>query len=391
MISVIVPVYNVEDYLGICIESIIRQTYNDLEIILVDDGSTDSSSDICDLYSYKDERVHVIHKENGGNTSARKAGIQYCHGEYIAYVDADDWLDLEMFQQMLVMGSGADVIIFAAYEEYGGFQKVKSCSVEKGFYSGERLHDLYGHMIMNGAFYVHGIPTNLWGKLFKRDIISKVQMSTSDNIIYGEDAACVYPCILNAESVYVSNFPMYHYRIRQGSVVHSRGIGIENFCLLYETLKYYFDIHPQRKALNRQLKYFMWQALLLKKYEELGSQMVLFPFRKVKAGMRIAIYGAGLFGQEVRRHCMRSGTVSVSGWYDREYGFYRMQGYPVYAPKEVSGADFDVMVIAILDMTIVEQVREWYEHRGIDVGRIDCVSLEVLDQTRLPLFCMRNS
>ena len=175
MISVIVPVYNVEKYLSECIESLIGQTYSDLEIILINDGSTDKSGDICDMYSRKDKRIHVIHKENGGNTSARKEGVKHSKGEYIAFVDADDWLEPFMFQQMLKSGENADIIIFAAYEEYGSFQKVKCSSVIEGLYSGNKLLSLYEKMMMNGSFYIHGIPTNLWGKLFKKNIISKSQ------------------------------------------------------------------------------------------------------------------------------------------------------------------------------------------------------------------------
>ncbi len=383
MISVIVPVYNVENYLEECIESIIGQTYSDIEIVLVDDGSTDGSGDICDTYACLDERVHVIHKENGGNTSARKEGIQYCHGEYIAYVDADDWLELDMFRQMYVAGAGADVIVFAAYEEYGSFRKVKGSSIAEGFYSGERLSDLYGSMMMNGEFYVHGISTNLWGKLFNRNIIHRVQMNSSNHIIYGEDAACVYPCVLNSESVYVSNVPLYHYRIRQGSIVHGSSVEMENFQYLYRTLKSYFDIHRQCKALNQQLKFFMWQALLLKKYEMINTQMALFPFQKVKAGMKIVIYGAGLFGQVVRQYCMDSGIVTINGWFDREYETYNRQNYPVCAPKDARGVEFDLMVIAILDIPIARQVKEWYGHMGIE--QIDYVNLDLLEQTELPL------
>lgn len=390
MISVIVPVYNVEKYLKECIESVIGQTYSDIEIVLVDDGSTDCSKDICDKYACQDERVQVIHKENSGNTSARKEGIRHCHGEYIAFVDADDWLDLDMFRQMLAAGDGADMIVFAAYEEYGSFQRVKAGSVAEGFYSGDKLLNLASYMMMNGAFYVHGISTNLWGKLFKRSIIGKVQMSVPNSITYGEDAACVYPCILNAESVYVSNTPLYHYRIRQGSIVHGSHIGINNFQCLYKYLKSYFDIHGESGVLNQQLDYFMWQALLLKKYEKIDSQLALFPFQKVKAGMKIAVYGAGLFGQTVRQYCMDSGIVTVSGWFDRAYELYNRQDDPVRAPEDVINMDFDMMVIAILNIPVAIQVSEWYRHMGVDVERIDYVSLEVLEQTRLPIYGMEE-
>ncbi len=384
MISVVVPVYNVEDYLEQCIESIAGQTYTEIEIILVDDGSTDRSSNICDAYAHIDRRIHVMHKKNGGSTSARKAGIRCCRGEYVSFVDADDWIEPDMFRIMLDQGAGSNIMVFAAYEESAVCQKIKGSSVAEGLYEGSSLMKLYGSMMMNGDFYVHGIPTNLWGKLFRREIIEKIQLGIPDQITYGEDAACVYPCLLNAQSVYVSNIPLYHYRIRQGSIVHGGCIGIDNFRYLYAGLKKSFRLHGQHVLLEQQLNYFIWQALLLKEYDIIPSPVPLFPFPKVEAGMKIAIYGAGLFGQTVRQYCLNSGIVSVCGWFDRDYQGYIQQGLPVDDPAAALDTDFDIMVIAILNMAVVRQIQESYTQSGISDLKIDSVSLAVLDHTALP-------
>lgn len=101
VISVIVPIFNISKYLDKCIESILNQSYSDLEIILVDDGSSDNSGSICDYYATMDKRIRVIHKENGGLVSARKAGLEIATGEYIAFIDGDDWIDAEMYSEML--------------------------------------------------------------------------------------------------------------------------------------------------------------------------------------------------------------------------------------------------------------------------------------------------
>ena len=108
LISVIVPVYNIEQYVGICIESLIKQTYTDLEIIVVDDGSTDRSSALCDLYANKDKRIKVIHKQNGGLVSARKVGVAIANGKYIGYVDGDDWVEPDYYEMMYRSAVKAD-------------------------------------------------------------------------------------------------------------------------------------------------------------------------------------------------------------------------------------------------------------------------------------------
>ena len=113
LVSVIVPIYKIERYLGTCIESIICQTYQNLEIILVDDGGKDRCPEICDLYSSKDRRISVIHKPNGGLVSARKAGLQQSSGKYISYVDGDDWISPGFIEALLTTAgsSGADVVL----------------------------------------------------------------------------------------------------------------------------------------------------------------------------------------------------------------------------------------------------------------------------------------
>ena len=120
LISVIVPIHNVKEFMKKCIESIIKQSYTNLEIILVDDGSTDGSEKICDEYAVKDSRIKVIHKSNGGLVSARKAGIQVATGDYAAYVDGDDWLEEEAYEKLLdLVGTNLpDIIGYGMVEEY---------------------------------------------------------------------------------------------------------------------------------------------------------------------------------------------------------------------------------------------------------------------------------
>lgn len=107
-ISMIIPVYNAEQYLKKCVDSVRAQTYGNLEIMLVDDGSTDSSGELCDAYAEKDERIRVVHKENGGLVSAWKAGVKECSGEYVSFLDSDDWINPEMLSEMSAYLTGND-------------------------------------------------------------------------------------------------------------------------------------------------------------------------------------------------------------------------------------------------------------------------------------------
>ena len=145
LISVIVPVYKVEKYLHRCVDSILVQTYTNLEIILVDDGSPDRCGAICDEYAAKDSRIRVIHQENGGLSAARNAGLDVCSGEYIAFVDSDDWLDPEMYAVMMaqVREYGCDVVMCDCVKEFPDRPRLYTHDIRPGFYDRAALETEY--------------------------------------------------------------------------------------------------------------------------------------------------------------------------------------------------------------------------------------------------------
>lgn len=155
LISIIVPVYNIERYLRQCIESICKQTYRELEIILVDDGSTDDSAYICDEYAKQDSRIKVLHKKNEGLVNARKDGLTLSSGQYIAYVDGDDWIEPEMYKHMyqIMVSQSVDIIMCGRYEDTGEVSKAVFHGVPEGRYGKEQLlHEIYPRMIVNQSF-----------------------------------------------------------------------------------------------------------------------------------------------------------------------------------------------------------------------------------------------
>ena len=159
LISIIVPIYLVERYLGICIESIINQTYKNLEIILVDDGSPDRCPELCDLYAGKDSRIVVIHKDNGGLVSARKAGIKVATGEYAAYVDGDDYLESGYIDWLVRELSGSDLVIAGHSRTLFSKTSYIINNIANGIYEKEELRDLYSRIMSCGEFYKPGIST----------------------------------------------------------------------------------------------------------------------------------------------------------------------------------------------------------------------------------------
>lgn len=198
LISVIVPIYRIDKYVGICIESILNQTYTNLEVILVDDGSPDRCPEICDLYASKDERIKVVHKQNGGLVSARKAGLQVSTGDYIGYVDGDDWIGPGFYQSLLhsIKESDSDIAIAGFSRDLFSSTKNMLNAIPSGVYECESLRNIYRQMLSYGGFFCHGITTYLWNKLFKRSAIMEAQMAVDNQITVGEDAAVAYKAIL---------------------------------------------------------------------------------------------------------------------------------------------------------------------------------------------------
>ena len=218
LISVIVPIYKIESYLVKCIESLLQQTYHNLEIILVDDGSPDKCGEICDLYAQKDARVKVIHQENQGLVAARKMGLKKATGVYVGYVDGDDWVEEEYYEQMVfnAIETKADVVISNHSRDFFDISIPISSNCFQGTYHQEDMQDIYLKMISFGEFYTPGVSTYVWNKLFKSLLLNGLTFDNS--IYYGEDAAFVWQTLQRVSKVALVNKSFYHYGENEDSL-----------------------------------------------------------------------------------------------------------------------------------------------------------------------------
>ena len=206
MISIIVPVYKVEPYLRQCVDSILNQTYRDIEVLLIDDGSPDRCGEICDEYTEKDDRIRVFHTENRGLSAARNLGLHKAKGEYIGFVDSDDWIEPDMYEMLLkrIEETGADVSVCSFYVEDAGTRK--SSDYSRAIYLGkESLRALVDGRLSN---YV-------WNKLYRNTIFQTIIFPYRKN---HEDIASMHLILNQANSVAVLDATKYHYRIRNESI-----------------------------------------------------------------------------------------------------------------------------------------------------------------------------
>jgi len=215
-VSIVVPVYNVEDCLSYCVDSLRQQTYKNIEIILVDDGSTDCSGEICDQYAQEDERIRVLHIENGGQSRARNIGVQAASSDWIMFLDSDDYYDLKAVEYLLALRDkyAVDLVVTSIVEvrTYQTELNTEGISLENS----EKLDRYTGLVRM---FYGNSVGTHPGGKLYKKEIL--LQYPYPEGMIY-EDLALAYEHIHYCNEIAVGYNSVYKYYRRMGSTVNSK-------------------------------------------------------------------------------------------------------------------------------------------------------------------------
>ena len=260
MVSIIVPVYNVEKYIKKCIDSIINQTYQNLEIILVDDGSPDKCGEICEEYSKKDNRIKVIHKENGGLSDARNAGLEKATGEYIAFIDSDDYIDKNYISTLYNM-----CITNKAEIAQCSFKRVTDNQIANEKDVENKIVNMSGIEAIKNIFKENYIEyTVAWNKLYKKSLF--------DNIKYPkgklhEDEATTYKLFYEAKIVSVTNEKLYYYYIRQNSITNTK------FSL--RRLDYIEELEEQLKFFNDRNE----EDIYLEVYYRYARSLLLFYFK----------------------------------------------------------------------------------------------------------------
>ena len=212
LVSIVVPVYNVEKYLDRCVESIVNQTYKNLEIILVDDGSIDGSSQKCDDWSFRDPRIRVVHKENAGPGMARNAGMEYASGKYIFFFDSDDYVDLGAVQKCVEAAEKfkADTVVFGRSNVYSdGRIEKEEITVPKEIYEAEGVKNVFLPELFN---YGIGFGMSAWSKMFNLELIKKHRLVfASEKDIISEDAMFCMEYFSVSERVALLSDNLYYY------------------------------------------------------------------------------------------------------------------------------------------------------------------------------------
>ncbi len=300
LISVIIPVYKVEKYLNRCVESLLNQTYKNLEIILVDDGSPDNCPQMCDEWAKKDVRIKVIHKRNGGVSSARNCGIQNADGDYLAFVDSDDYVT-ENFSKCLEKLSNQDIVIVPFYNNQPSDKHVERSRVKVGDWCGKNPSDFS--------------QNSIWTKIIRKDLIKNNNISVDCSLKIAEDFKFCMQAIAKADKIEYVDIPYYVYFVNSGSVMSN--ITYSKICDTMTSCEYVAEMMPEikNKVKLRYIKKLLSDNLLsvafrcgayeteqnaqlirrlkkVKKYIRYGST-----FKKKLATLFINFFGVKLFSK----------------------------------------------------------------------------------------------
>lgn len=364
LISIIVPVYNASAYLRQCIESIRKQSKKELEIVLVNDGSTDGSAEICREYGKTDARIHIVEKENGGLVSARKAGLEAASGNYIGFVDADDYIEKNMFERL-----------YLKIKEYD------ADFVHSGMITGNgKIHDyeegLIDFTVLDRAAYIsenvfrtQAVLFALWSKLFRAELVKEAYGKLPDGQSYGEDLLCLCHCLARCRTFYLLKDAFYHYRIKEESLSH---LGWVDTCMeesaLYGCVVSALEKNGLLEGCGSSARYHYRMRVLHAMVEDRSSGMDILEYRfpgiDALDGMKVALYGAGNVGKSFYRQFSKRGKCEITAWVDKEkWGSWNL--VPIGKPGLLKDVPYDVVVLAVKSREMAEKIKEEMERDGI--------------------------
>lgn len=339
LFSIIVTIYNVEQYLEKCIDSILTQSYENFELILIDDGSTDGSGNICDHYAKMDRRIVVIHKTNGGLISARTTGIELARGQYTVYVDGDDWIEQEELMEIyeVVKNNNVDLVEFGFYKEYEGLSEERHAGLTEGLYNSAHLWEKIEQLLKDKPCFVRALEGTICCKAVNTEILKRVERNMFHEITWGEDAIATFGLLHEINSFYVTYKPLYHYRVHSNSMMHKQKTSqIE---LVEKQLYKIWNMYKKEESKD-YLKYLLNYLVVL---EQPQFAVEKYLTKIIEPNAKTVIYGKGVFAKQIIEAFTKNKKANIVDVVDFS------------DVERIRELDYDVIFIAITITSIVEK------------------------------------
>lgn len=374
LISIIVPVYNIENYIEECVLSICNQTYQKLEIILVDDGSTDRSGVLCDSLAQSDKRIKVFHKEHKGNATARRDGVNCSNGQYIGFVDGDDWIEPDMYENLyqFAIKYDAEMVTSAGYREY--FQGTGSALLADNLPEGVYDMSDTSNLLLNNIFpagFNKKYSTNgaIWNKLFKKDIIFDIMNRFADNFTMFEDIVINIAAILKASKVYIQHKPFYHHRERNNSITYSSN----EYAYVHLSKAYFYlkgiieeSVHKEMlwDQLDEYIIHHIFHCIPFFMGRRYSVPTYVFDTQLFSPGSKILLYGKGAIGQQYKKWIDILNIYQIVKWVDKN------KYISVDAIESIMEVEFDYVLIAVKQKSVADEIEKELCDYGIEKRKI---------------------
>lgn len=381
LVSVIVPVYNVEKYIEKCIESIINQTYKNLEIFLVDDGSTDNSLNICKEYAEKDSRIIVLTQSNSGAYKARKYAVEIATGRYVAFVDGDDWIDSDMYADMvsimekyhtLMVGTGT-------IDVNGEKESVRKQKAKEGHYKDEVfVREILPYMLYDGDFFESLIEPTLWNKMFSREPLKEIFEEIEEGGKIANDVVITYPFLTRNHDIYITTKSYYHYRmIVSNSISRNRykdiydrlNVHIKNVDNYFRASKYRDILVPQLSAHCLRM-YIMYCPEI---FDSVPGEYLSI-YGGVKKNEKIIIYGAGKSGANAYTYACNYIKDQIIAWVDKNYDVLsKTVNECICDPREADFSNVDRVIVTVLKADAIKSIKKDLSSMGVTEDKISWI------------------
>ncbi|MBP3505379.1 MAG: glycosyltransferase family 2 protein [Lachnospiraceae bacterium] len=376
-LTVVVPLYNTEKYIGECINSIQNQSFREIDIIIVNDGSTDNGPQICYELAKNDSRIQIIHQDNKGLAGARFTGLKNCKTEYVTFVDADDFILQDSYINALKYMDKKIDMIFFEIARYFDEHNVKTAKhiLESGFYDRKRIEtEVYPKLIWNFERNTPGIECSQCVRITKTELLRNMYEELDTNLYYGEDIAITYPLYKKINTMQVVPKCYYMHRQRKmecASYIKSNDFFEETF-VLYKRLINEFCPNEENNIFRRQIEYLFIHANELKKikYNDFDDEngRFLFPFDKVPYGRNILLYGAGEMGHVFYNQLSKLNYCKELLWVDKNAEY--MNDNRIVSISEINSKKIDFAVIAIENKIICKTVQDLLVEKNIGLNKI---------------------
>lgn len=376
LVSVIVPIYNTQNLLPRCLGSILFQTYASMEIILVNDGSTDGSLAVCEKYTEKDDRIQIISQSNQGIIVAKKTGIRRAHGEYVMFVDSDDWIEPNLLETMVraMQECNCSLVCTDVYKDFeDGITVEYRNMIPAGVHETDKIiKDLFFYK----DTYEYGILPYSVAKLYPIDMLKEVLNNISDNIRYAEDKAIVFSFVFQNIKVCFMDNIYYHYCVRDESVCRLENPDyLVELTAVYKYIKKLFDKKKEREHLLWQLGKWLLRETHYAINSMLGLTTAENPIYKEFYRLdpsvfflqkkKIILYGAGNVGTDYHKQLTDCTNIELCGWVDRDYENYQEKEQDVQSIEYIKEAEYDYILVAVRQPKIFREIKKELIGMGI--------------------------